>query len=121
MSADSDKAKDRILDTIRFWQDTFKHLTTLSSGAIVILATFLDKSGNPSRLWLVGAIFALLILSVISSVVALVWLSLSHMGVVTGGGNPHRSMRLVSICEILSMASFILGLVALAVFVVSRF
>ena len=121
MSSDSEKVKDRILDTIKFWQDTFKHLTTLSSGAIIILATFLDKNGNPPKLWLVGAIFALLIVSVISSVAALIWLSLAHMGIAMSGGNPHRSMKAVSICEIIGVASFILALVALAVFVVGKF
>jgi hypothetical protein len=121
MSADSEKTKDRIIDTIKFWQDTFKHLTTLSSGAIIILATFLDKGRNPPKVSLVAVIFALLIISVISSVAALVWLSLAHMGISVGGGNPHRSLKFASFCEIISVAGFILALVALAIFVVGKF
>jgi hypothetical protein len=109
------------LDTIKFWQDTFKHLTTLSSGAIVILAAFLDKSGNPPKLWLVSVIFGLLIISVISSATALFYLSLAHMSVSISAGNSYRSMKSVSICEIISITSFVFALGALIIFVVERF
>jgi hypothetical protein len=116
-----EKDKDRILETIKFWQDTFKHLTTLCSGAIVVLAAFLDKSGNPPKLWLVGTTFALLIICIISSAIALVFLSKAHMRIAIGGEVTTNLLKLVFNCELVSILSFILALTALTIFVIERY
>ena len=57
--------------------DTCKHLTTLNTGSILILATFLEKLFIQDREWtyLVAVVFLALIISMISSVATMLALS----------------------------------------------
>lgn len=48
--------------------DLFKHLTTLSSGSVVLFAVLLDKAfPNPERKWLVGVAVVSFMVSVVCS------------------------------------------------------
>lgn len=57
---------------IKLLYDTFKHLTTLSTGSIVILATFLkDVFPNPEWQILSSVVFVLFLVSTISAVLVM--------------------------------------------------
>src|SRR5262249_47412190 len=99
--------------------ETFKHLTTLSTGSVLLLATFLkDVFKAPQWPFLVGISFALLILSTLSSV--LVMLMLSHS--VQEGGKPSDSATNLSATGfVVSVGGFLLGIIALVIFATRNF
>src|SRR5688500_15628505 len=62
-----------LLESEKLYFDAMKHLTTLSSGSVLLLATFLEKfSKGPEWRWLLIATFCCFILSIISSVSSMV-------------------------------------------------
>ena len=99
--------------------DALKHVTTLSTGTIVILATFLEKVFTASQWkWLAGACFILLALSVVTSVAMMFWHTLSaeeDLGTLTRDG-----FRAYFALAMLSAWSFGLGIVCLANFVIKN-
>jgi hypothetical protein len=61
--------------------DSFKHLTTLSTGSILLLATFLkDVFKNPEWTQLVGWTFGLFMVTIVASLIVMVTIahSVSH-------------------------------------------
>ena len=66
---------DYFFEAQKLGYDTVKHLTTLSSGTIIILATFLgDLFKVPEWKILVPCIFGLFTLSIILSIITMVFL-----------------------------------------------
>ena len=102
--------------------DTCKHLTTLNTGSIVVLATFLEKffPKPKDREWdfLVAVVFSAFITSMVSSVATMLALSrnIFYLRDATETGTRTGA---VSVC--ISVAAFIAGIVALIVFVLKNY
>jgi hypothetical protein len=99
--------------------DVFKHLTTLSSGSIVLLATFLkDVFKTPQWKFLITIVFSSLIVCLISSVISMIMLadSIQKFG---KPGNAGLNIGAYSI--IIAIFAFLFGLIALAIFCLRNF
>lgn len=106
-------------DSCRLYFDFFKHLTTLSTGSIVILATFMSKvldllaSNKPVKIILVA-----LAVSIASSVFAMFVLA-SHIQ-----GRQERmesNVNLITGASLLSGGGFVVGLGSLVWALISGF
>ncbi|MCF2950142.1 hypothetical protein L0668_18670 [Paraglaciecola aquimarina] len=103
-------------DAVKLLFDAFKHLTTLCTGSIVLLATFLRDIPDTgwSKLFAVGAIIFLLI-AVLLSVVVLI---LIPKVLAEDGLRDERVKSPFMVAAVFGGGSFILGIIMLAVFVV---
>lgn len=94
--------------------DYVKHISTLSSGSIVVLATFFEKLADLRFKALVGISMAFLASSILLSCVSMLWLMLH-------GARPEkRTIKLArrqTLFVSLSVMSFITGIYFLAMFV----
>lgn len=95
--------------------DWLKHITTLSSASVVLLATFLEKLiKNPEWRWLIGATFILFITSIIASVLLMFWQALfaeDDLGELTREG-----FLSYLVLVIIAFWSFVGGMVCLVIF-----
>lgn len=99
--------------------DVFKHITTLSTGAILILVTFLEKFfKNPEWKWLIAASFVTFILSTISSVTAMIMIGFS---VLKSGSTGRTETSIGGLSILLSIGSFISGIIILVTFTLKNF
>ena len=100
--------------------DTCKHLTTLNTGSILILATFLKEFFIKDREWtcLIAVVFSALIISMISSVATMLALSRNvfYLREATETGT-----RIGAISIFISVGAFIVGIIGLVVFVLKNF
>ncbi len=118
----SEKAVVLTRDSIKQMYDLLKHLTTLDTGVIVILATFFSTSfENTSINWLIYICIGTIILSLISCVLGMLAVTLS-LGLL---GNSKASTKEIEssatstrLAFFVSIFGFIVGVVSLAVFVV---
>lgn len=109
MKTAADPIEGRKLD-FEFW----KHLTTLATGAILVLAALTDKLfPEPECLFLVAATVVVLMVSVIGSVMLMAATSYE----VLKGRNFIENRTLSYIFTIMSLGGFILGLTAFVIFV----
>ena len=99
--------------------DTFKHVTTLSTGSVVLLVTFLEKLfQNPEWKILVAVSFVSFSVSIVTSV---------FLMVVIGGGahlsrNPTEAEASVGLYSFtLSLGGFVWGIVSLIIFALRNF
>ncbi len=97
--------------------DTYKHLTTLSTGAILILTTFLEKFfQQPKWKFLIGITLISLIISTIASVVAMFGIS---NDVTTGKDTGNLVFRGTVI--LISCGGFLLGMLCFVIFALRNF
>ena len=104
----------------KFWVDYLKHLTTLSTGSILLVVTFLEKlSSRPHWKWAVITTVAALLLSVLGSVVAFTVLALNVdiWDTEDDAGGQHGD-RIARVGLYASWAGFVLGMLSLAVFAI---
>ena len=96
-------------------QEFMKHLTTLSTGSIVLIATFLEKLfANPEWKVLVGMALVSFILSIIGTLASHV---LSILDVENAENQLSRSTGVAGVVAIvLSFGGFLIGIGSLAVF-----
>jgi hypothetical protein len=108
---ESSQNNTRILESLKHDYDAYKHLTTLSTGSILIRTTFLDKIfKNPE--WKCLIIFCLIffVLSIIGCVASLFGISASMNSRV-------KISKIVSnIFMYMALVGFLLGLISLVVF-----
>lgn len=110
------------LEFIKQYFDLFKHITTLDSGSIVILATFMALNlGQTISNWLVRFCVILFIISLVVCVLGMIWINW-FTGVIggmnSGGENINNSGRCARILFGISIGSFLIGVISLAVFVI---
>ncbi len=111
--------ENRVLESLKLDHESFKHLTTVSTGSIVILAAFLEKLLNaPELKWLIPLTFLALIVAAYTSVVQMFRISHADVRAGQGMGSQRRKFPLVAI---LSCGSFLLGMLCLSVFVTWNF
>jgi hypothetical protein len=102
--------------------DTCKHLTTLNTGSIVVLATFLEKlfPRKEEREWdsLVAVVFSAFIISMISSVATMLALSrnIFYFREATETGT-----RTGMVSVFISVGAFIVGIITLVLFVLKNY
>lgn len=112
--------EDRILESLKLDHETFKHLTTVSTGSILILAAFLEKSfKEPELKWLIPLTFLALIVAAYTSVVQM--FRISHAGVLRDAGMANQRRWKPRLIAILSCGCFLLGMLCLSVFVTWNF
>lgn len=116
--ADSEASPDEIkleLERLKIKIDLVKHLSTLSTGSIVLIATFIDKLPKPiiHRQDLVTAI-AFLGLSLIASAMYLAATGINRRS--WNLSEPETMRELVF--GLLAVGSFVLGVQSLGVFVI---
>lgn len=100
--------------------ETLKHLTTLSSASVLLLATFLEKLfTKPEWAWLIGLTFCLFILSMISSVMLMFWQGLGSEEDL--GALSKEGFRAYLITGIFSVWCFLGGMISLMVFALKNF
>ena len=76
----------KFTETSKLWADYLKHISTLSTGSIVIIATFLEKIfSNSEWKWLVVVSLIGFLCSVLFSLVSFTSISLSHIFWEDGG------------------------------------
>jgi len=67
-----------LIEVVKLSHDLLKHITTLSTGLIVVLVIFIDKLfPDPIASWLVGVIFLLIMSTILSAIRAMGLLSSS--------------------------------------------
>jgi hypothetical protein len=109
-------AEQSLIEANKLLHDSYKHLTTLSTGAILILATFLEKFfQNPKWKFLIGITFVSFVISTVASVIAMFGISDD-----IEGDNLFSDLIARSII-ILSSMSFLLGILSLVVFSLKNF
>jgi hypothetical protein len=105
-------------DSIKLLFDAFKHLTTLSSGSIVLLAAFLKNIPNTGcgKYFAIGAVLFLL-LSVLPSVAVLI---LIPKVLAEDGLRDERVKNPFMYSAVFSAAFFIFGIISLAIFIINN-
>ena len=98
----------------------FRHLTTLSTGSIVLIATFLEKVfSNPCSTWLVVlAIGMFLVAIVLSSGCQM--LTLAMMRYTSTSKNKLKYRKVSHIFLYLVIGSFLLAIISMGVFTVAN-
>ncbi len=99
--------------------DVFKHITTLSTGAILILVAFLEKFfKTPEWKGLIAASFIGFILATISSVIAMIMIGSSVLKSGKAGG---AETKIGGLSILLSIGSFMAGIIILVIFALKNF
>jgi len=100
--------------------DSLKQIITLSSGAIVLIATLLDKLGRaPNVRWTVKSALVCFVLSTIPALVAMATISLiAHDDDMNFEG---KWWGVIVVSLFLSPISLVVGLTSLVVFVCNNF
>lgn len=106
----------RIQDVPEFY-DYLKHLTTLSTGSIILIVTFADNFANkPSWAWLFTASLILFLVSMLSSLVCM-FLTVSSKSTREEDGDS----RLIALSFAASIWSIALGCFCIALFAFRNF
>ncbi|MBK8464569.1 MAG: hypothetical protein IPL32_01945 [Chloracidobacterium sp.] len=98
-------------------QDYLKHMTTLSAGSIVIIATFLEKIiQNPTEKWLVIISLGAFLLSILSSMIVY---TIAIVDDPLSGDDMSLSTALGVIASLsLTCIGFFVGILSLAIFAI---
>jgi putative intracellular protease/amidase len=116
--SEEQRHKDHI-DGLKTFFETLKHVTTLSAGSILLLATLLEKIfKTPSWRPLIAVIFLFFAVSLIFSVFGM-W-SAAHF-IRASGEDEVDIARLSMACAIGSLGGFLFGFVALIAFSLKNF
>ena len=101
-------------ESIKLYFEYYKHLTTLSTGAIIILSTFLEKLfKNPKEIVFVKWSLIFFIISVISSVTLMGYQA--RIQATYGETDRYRS-RAGDVIQFIVILSFLAGISGLALF-----
>ena len=100
-------------DKLRY--DFFKHLTTLSTGSILISTALLEKLFTKPR-WKLLLLFGLVafVVSILGSLIGMFYKAYQLQ---LGGPLKEPSRSTATICTFLAMLSFFLGILCLVVFI----
>lgn len=97
--------------------DFYKHLTTLGTGSILLLVTFLEKIfARPVWKGLVATAFCLLLTSTLTSLVEMNVISSVIQYMEIDEKDEKRSVIIV----VVTLASFVLGIISLVIFTVKN-
>lgn len=107
------------LDLNAVWSDYFKHLTTLSTGSVVLIATFLEKFA-PHPHWRPAVIVSLLgfLVAVLGSLTAMTGVAMAAPYGLTDQAEWMKNLEVAGILA--AWAGFTVGIVALTVFALTN-
>ncbi|MFN2393643.1 MAG: hypothetical protein ABR566_16970, partial [Pyrinomonadaceae bacterium] len=101
-------------ESIKIIYDLFKHITTLATGILLILITFLEKLfQNPSVKSLVSISFVCFIISIIS---ALVTMAILAQGVADLGELDELENRIGRWSFLITIGFFVIGIISFMIF-----
>lgn len=116
-----DQAFQRDLASFEHEQGFLKHLTTLSTGSIVIIATFLEKLfANPEWRILVSISIASFLLSIVGSLITYLF-SVLRVNKDQSKKIPKPVLILVIPNVALAFGGFLSGIICLGVFAIKNF
>ena len=100
--------------------DAVKHITTLCTGSILILVTFLEKLFvRPVWKLLVSIAFGLLVLSIVGSIYAMLYIASAVRDITSVGSfDRKRGMNVILIFLVLGYVGFVAGIVCLILFAI---
>jgi hypothetical protein len=102
---------------LRSWYDAMKHLSTLCTGTLVLLVSFVEKIFPPAPKWklLFPVVLVFLLISVFTALLCMLYISeiLST--------NNHNRINRARGSYLVSLASFFIGLLILVVFSIKNF
>ncbi len=102
----------------KLFYDTFKHLTTLSTGSILLMTTFLARfPQRPAWAFLVGAALLGFLLTIVGALVVMMTFA---EAVHKGGTAPWSTQTVGSAMLTISLASFVGALICVAAFVLKN-
>ena len=101
--------------------DYLKHITTLATGSIILLVTFLDKIfDHPKHTWMIIMVLISLLLTVIFASTSFISLGISYQAWEQGNEPKGWVDTTAGICFLLSYISFVIGLIFFTVFSISN-
>lgn len=112
--------KAPILESEKLYYDAMKHLTTLSSGSILLIITFIEKLfKDPRNKFLVVITLCSFVFSILCSLSSM----LQSANYIKHSGKKFRDLetKIKLIIYILSIAAFFLGFTCLVIFAVINF
>lgn len=113
----ADKYEQRLRESWKLGFESYKHLTTLSAGAIVLLAGFLEQLlRNPYWSFMVPATFILFWLSVLFSV-----LSMNRLDELVAYVDDKKRARQARIFTNLAWVFFVLAILGVAICAITNF
>jgi len=106
-------------ESLKLSYDLFKHITTLNTGTLLILITFLEKLfQNPSWKFLVSVSFVSFIISIIFSIVIMFFLA---QGIADFGELEKIETKIARWSFIISIVFFIIGIFSFVLFALVNF
>ena len=101
--------------------DYLKHLTTLSTGSLVVLATFVQNSSSPRRSVLIfGLSVVCFLISVVSSIMCMLF-TLSWRRYTDNNSAPSWEGSAIAVLFMVTAFTLFLGILFLAIFGVANF
>jgi len=110
-------AADAHRESAKLFYDFFKHVTTLATGTIVVLATFIEKIFKaPIWLPLVVITFFGLVVSLALALIAMFFMG-KHIRTPISNAETGRLINIILIC----ISSFFIALLCLTIFTIRNF
>jgi len=101
--------------------DYLKHITTLATGSIILLVTFLDKVfEHPNHTWMIIVVLISLLLTVVFASTSFISLGIAYQAWEEGREPKDWIDSTAGICFLLSYFSFVAGLFFFTVFSISN-
>jgi hypothetical protein len=105
-----------VVERFKFWADHHKHLTTLATGSIVLITTFLEKLFTTHvGSWLVATALIGFVTTIVASVASMASLSLGSVRF-EELDSPTDTWGFTAIATLVSWGGFLIGIVALTIF-----
>ena len=102
--------------------DAFKHLTTLSTGSILLFATLIEKVfSNPQWRALIIIAFGAFVLSILSSIMLMILLAGLVMRLDDVGEDINLTERIFMVGFSISAGGFVLGIICFVIFTMKNF
>lgn len=116
---DAEQLRKDILEASKLSFESMKHLTTLDTGAILLMVTFLEKLFANNREWtsLIGIALVLFILSIVAAVSALMQTAAIHRAIAINDVPDWRYRELFRMwTKTIALCAFVFGIICLGTF-----
>lgn len=119
MSDDLSLKQKQKVDGLKMIYDSMKHLTTLSTGILVILVSLVEKIFPNSHKWyfLFPIVLITFLVSICATLLCMLYIGEAISEIETSGDRESLFMR----SYLISIASFFLGLLILVIFSIRNF
>jgi len=105
------------VESAKLFYDFFKHITTLSTGTLIVLTALLDKLfESPVWMSLVVIVFVFLLISITTSLISMIYMAKHVQDRITGQELDSAAKYIGA-----SIISFMLAIAALSIFATKKF